>query len=89
MRPLADGGRRACRYSESRPNAFALTVHMTQGLTLFNVTISFDCSMYASGHAYTALSRAQRMDQMQIGALDRDAFKVDSDAVQEFARLEA
>ena len=70
-------------------NAFALTVHKTQGLTLSNVTISFDCSMFASGHAYTALSRAQRMDQVQISALDRDAFKVDSDAVQEYARLEA
>ena len=51
--------------------------------------ICFDCSIFANGHAYTALSRAQRIDQVQISALHRDAFKVDMDAVQKYDRLGA
>jgi len=39
-------------------NAFALTVHKTQGLTLPHSTISLDTSMFANGQAYVAISKA-------------------------------
>ena len=40
-------------------NAFALTVHKTQGLTLPHITISLDEQMFANGQAYVAISRAK------------------------------
>ena len=70
-------------------NAFALTVHKTQGLTLSNVTISFDAGMFAYGHAYTALSRARRWEDVEIIDICTEAFKVDIDAVKEYERLQA
>ena len=38
-------------------NAFALTVHKTQGLTLPHNTISLDTLMFANGQAYITMSR--------------------------------
>ncbi len=37
-------------------NAFALTVHKTQGLTLPEVSLSLDNQMFSAGQAYVALS---------------------------------
>ncbi len=38
-------------------NAFALTVHKTQGLTLPHITLSLDESIFAKGQAYVAMSQ--------------------------------
>jgi len=70
-------------------NAFALTVHKTQGLTLSNVAISFDAGMFAYGHAYTALSRARRWEDVDIIDLCTEAFRADPDAIEEYRRLQA
>jgi hypothetical protein len=40
-------------------NAFALTVHKTQGLTLPHTTVSLDEQMFANGQTYVAMSRAK------------------------------
>ena len=53
-----------------------------------DISISLDNSMFAPGHAYTALSRAQRWDQISISALCREAFRVDEQAIAEYDRLE-
>src|SRR5947207_11686297 len=68
-------------------NAFALTVHKTQGLSLQNVTISFDSDMFCAGQAYTALSRARQLQDVSIASLDWSAFKVDQESVEEYVRL--
>src|SRR6266542_5038752 len=39
-------------------NAFALTVHKTQGLTLPHATVSLDEQMFAVGQGYVAMSQA-------------------------------
>jgi ATP-dependent exoDNAse (exonuclease V) alpha subunit len=69
-------------------NAFALTVHKTQGLTLDQIIISLDEGMFSPGHAYTALSRVRSWQHVNITALSMAAFNVDQDAVQEYKRLE-
>lgn len=70
-------------------NVFALTVHKTQGLSLQNVTISFDSDMFCAGQAYTALSRAQRLQDVSIASLNWSAFKVDRSSVEEYDRLKS
>jgi ATP-dependent exoDNAse (exonuclease V) alpha subunit len=39
-------------------DAFALTVHKTQGLTIPHSTLSLDKSIFADGQAYAAMSRS-------------------------------
>lgn len=70
-------------------NAFALTVHETQGLTLSNIAISFDAGIFAPAHAYIALSHAWCWKDVHIIDLCVAAFKVDSDPVKEYGRLQA
>jgi hypothetical protein len=70
-------------------NAFALTVHKTQSLTLRDITVSLDGSLFSSGKAYTsALSRGTSLSGLSIMNLDREAFLVDEDAVRECERLQ-
>jgi ATP-dependent exoDNAse (exonuclease V) alpha subunit len=72
----------------SLQNAFALTVHKTQGLTLSKIAVSFDAGMFACDHTYTTLSRARRWEDVDIIKLYTDAFKVDVDVVKEYERFQ-
>ena len=56
-------------------NAFSLTVHKTQGLTLSKVVNSFDAGMCACGHAYTALSCTRRWKDVDIIDICLEAIK--------------
>jgi ATP-dependent DNA helicase PIF1 len=47
-------------------NAFALTVHKTQGLTLPHITISLDEQMFAHGQSYVAISQAKSWEDLEI-----------------------
>ena len=69
-------------------NSCALTVHKTQSLGIANVTVSLDASFFSVGQAYTALSRAISLDRLSIMHLDREAFKVDEEAVRQHRSLE-
>ena len=69
-------------------NAFALTVHKTQSLSLPRITLSLDSSLFSAGQAYTALSHGTTLASLSIAHLDRDAFIVDHDAVKECELLE-
>jgi ATP-dependent exoDNAse (exonuclease V) alpha subunit len=52
------------------------------------ITVSLDANIFSEGQAYTALSRARRLVDVHIAALDWSAFKVDQEAVREYQRLE-
>ncbi len=82
-------GARACRTQFPLQNAFALTVHKTQGLTLPSINISLDEQIFAKGQAYVALSRAPSWSAVTISALRFDAFRVDHEMVTEYDRLHA
>src|SRR5579859_2692091 len=68
---------------------FTSTIHKTQSPTLDAVSICLDRSIFSTGHAYTALSCARRIEDISISHLDRAAFIVDRAAVKECERLEA
>ncbi len=69
-------------------NAFALTVHKTQGLTLPHTTISLDEQMFANGQAYVAMSRAKSWQNLEIRSFDQNAIKVDNEMLLELDRLQ-
>ena len=69
-------------------NAFALTVHKTQSLSLPHITVSLDSSIFSAGQAYTALSRGTTLEGLSIMHMDRAAFIVDQETVRECIRLE-
>ncbi|GBC12415.2 PIF1-like helicase domain-containing protein [Rhizophagus irregularis DAOM 181602=DAOM 197198] len=69
-------------------NAFALTVHKTQGLTLPHVTVSLDEQMFAHGQSYVAISRATSWENLEIQSFDPNAIKVDDAMLSELNRLQ-
>jgi ATP-dependent exoDNAse (exonuclease V) alpha subunit len=69
-------------------NAFALTVHKTQGLTLSKITISFNTGIFAYDHTYTALNRARQWENIDIIDIYLEAFKANPEAIAEYYRLQ-
>jgi ATP-dependent DNA helicase PIF1 len=58
-------------------NAFALTIHKVQGLSMSMITVSLDANIFSEGQAYTAISRGRQLKDVCIAGLDWSAFKVD------------
>jgi len=81
-------GAQAQRTQFPLQNAFALTVHKTQGLTLPHTTISLDEQMFANGQAYVAMSRAKSWKNIEIRSFNPDAIKVDNEMLVELDRLQ-
>ncbi|PKY33695.1 hypothetical protein RhiirB3_452811 [Rhizophagus irregularis] len=77
----------ACRIQFPLQNAFALTVHKTQAITLPKASLHLDDQMFA-GQAYVAISRCRSWDDVEILSLTLDAFKVDEKVKKEYIRLE-
>jgi hypothetical protein len=69
-------------------NAFALTVHKTQGLTLPHITLSLDETIFAKGQAYVAMSRASSWNKLKITSFDISSIKADKYALKEYQRLQ-
>ena len=69
-------------------NAFALTVHKTQGITLPQTSLYLDNQMFSPGQSYTALSRCQSWNDIQILSISPEASLVDERVKKEYARLE-
>ena len=69
-------------------NAFALTVHKTQGLTLPEVSLCLDNQIFSAGQAYVALSRCSDWSKVHIASLHPSAFITDNLMIEEYKRLE-
>jgi len=67
-------------------NAFALTVHKTQSLSLDNISVVLDNNLFSPGQAYTAMSRGCALAKVHIIQLHPAAFLVDQEAVRECER---
>ena len=81
-------GKPSSRYQFPLQNAFALTVHKTQGLTLSEISVSLDQQIFAPGQAYTALSRSTNWSNVHIASFHPSAFITDMSMVQEYERLQ-
>ena len=81
-------GKPASRCQFPLQNAFALTVHKTQGLTLPEVSLSLDNQIFSAGQAYVALSRCSDWSKVHIASLHPSAFIVDKSMLKEYERLE-
>ena len=68
-------------------NAFALTVHKTQGLTLPHVSLSIDDTMFACGQVYVAFSRATSWENLDLYAFEEDQIHIDQEVITENQRL--
>ncbi|GBB93408.1 hypothetical protein RclHR1_21620006 [Rhizophagus clarus] len=69
-------------------NAFALTVHKTQGLTLPEVSLSLDNQMFAAGQAYVVISQCSEWSKVHIASLHPSAFIINKSMIEEYERLE-
>ena len=69
-------------------NAFALTVHKTQSITLPHSTLSLDQSIFACGQAYVAMSRSPSWDKLDITSFNINSIKTDKRVLKEYERLE-
>ena len=67
--------------------AYALTVHKCQGQTLPSAHVSFKTSAFTSGQAYVALSRTERVEDLDIGKLRTSDIRVSEDVVQFYMEL--
>jgi ATP-dependent exoDNAse (exonuclease V) alpha subunit len=81
-------GIRSHRIQFPLQNAFALTVHKTQELTLPHITVSLDESIFADGQAYVALSRAPSWESIEITSFNEMSIKADTKVIAEYQRLE-
>jgi ATP-dependent DNA helicase PIF1 len=70
-------------------NAFALTIHKVQGLSLPAVTVALNSNIFSDGQAYVALSRGKDLEQVYLTHCDLEAIKADPEAIAEYERLEA
>ena len=67
--------------------AYALTIHKSQGLTLPNISVYLDESLFDIAQAYVALSRARRLADVNILSLNPSIFQTNVDVAMEYARL--
>ena len=81
-------GKPSSRYQFPLQNAFALTVHKTQGLTLPEISVCLDQQIFAPGQAYTALSRSTDWSKVHIASFHPLAFIADTSMVQEYEPLQ-
>ena len=69
-------------------NAFALTVHKTQSITLPHSTLSLDESIFACRQAYIAMSRSPLWDKLDIKSFNINSIKTDKHILKEYERLQ-
>ena len=65
---FSTNGVNASRYQYPIQNAFALTIHKAQGLTLPSVCLELDETIFAPGQAYVAIGRTKRLSDISISS---------------------
>ena len=61
---------------------YALTIHKSQGMTLDAIEIDIGDKIFASGQAYTALSRAKSLNSIKITSASKSSFIIKSSVIE-------
>jgi hypothetical protein len=69
---------------EMQINAFSLTVHKTQGLTLPYTTVSLDTSMFAYGQTYVIMSSITTWKILDITYFNLNSIKVVKNMIKKY-----
>jgi ATP-dependent exoDNAse (exonuclease V) alpha subunit len=64
---------------------YAITCHKSQGMTLDAIEVDLGSKIFCDGQAYTALSRAQKLENIKIINFNKKSFMT-SEIVKEFYR---
>jgi ATP-dependent DNA helicase PIF1 len=62
--------------------AWALTINKSQGMTLDKAIIDLGSSVFASGQAYTALSRVRNLSSVRLMGLSKKSFRLSQEVVE-------
>jgi len=69
--------------------AWALTINKSQGMTLDKAVIDLGASVFASGQAYTALSRVRDLESVRLTGLSKRSFMLHPDVAAFYERHSA
>ena len=68
--------------------AYALSIHKSQGTTLDAVEINIGKDIFASGQAYTALSRARNLNNIIIKDINKDSFIIKDSVLNFYSKID-
>jgi len=68
--------------------AYALTIHKAQGMTLDAIEIDIGTNIFASGQAYTAISRAKNLKSIKIKDVSMNSFMINDDVLKFYKDIE-
>jgi ATP-dependent DNA helicase PIF1 len=69
-------------------HAWGVTIHKIQGTTLDNVIVDIGADIFQAGQAYVALSRARRLDGLEIRKFDESKLVIDTRVACFYKNLE-
>jgi ATP-dependent DNA helicase PIF1 len=67
---------------------YALTIHKAQGMTLDAIEIDIGKNIFASGQAYTAISRARNLNSIKIKDISQDSFIIRSEVLEFYSKID-
>ena len=68
--------------------AYALTIHKAQGMTLDAIEIDIGNNIFASGQAYTALSRARNLNSIKIKEISKNSFIIKKAVLEFYSKID-
>lgn len=67
--------------------AYALTIHKSQGMTLDAIEIDIGHNIFASGQAYTAISRAKNLKSVRVNSVLKSSFITDPEVLRFYCEI--
>lgn len=67
--------------------AYALTIHKSQGMTLDAIEIDIGHNIFASGQAYTAISRAKNLKSVRVNSVLKSSFITDPEVLRFYGEI--
>jgi len=68
--------------------AYALTIHKSQGMTLDAIEVDLGNNIFASGQAYTALSRVKNLNNVKINNISKKSFIIKKIVLDFYSKID-